>query len=995
MAWLGTWAKRIEITPDYTNKIGGSVTWFPIDIIIESGLAGVGDKDVSCIFDELTTNDNRLKIAVTEKDGTTELYVEIEQWDDVNENAVLHCSLDGWTIDNDDDHLFIYYDSAQDDNVAMVSDSPNTNVWRGEWELVNNLAVWNWEAYKEANGIITSIAPENYHLLEPSVIYRSGKAHPYQMWVSSGWGDPNPAATFHFDSDNGVDFTRRGVAGVFQRAQIIYNSDAWTSPLKGAVADDGGVQTDETTEANEDTANDMTLLPATRALVNDAYYIGGPSTFNYATVNIGTPGVKGSNNWALTWEHYYYSMLMGTASTGDPGDNTKDYIIQTAWLADESGTVNYIKVYSGNTCNSKVGIYSNDGGEPKTLLGSSNSTAIAAGWNYVPLTSGVSVTKNTYYWIVQNSDDSHLKRLTGPGEEHRRYVAFAYANAFPADYTNPFDYRVTDSHDTGADCVAAFVTNDNGTWAALSGVVDGTSDFTAAAGNHDVKFDLPSYWGEVAVDGITAYWIRARVSSADAADMDTQPKGTQAWVVCDYWAYGHAKVPADTFALYTSADETHFSIDTASCLTLGVAGKFDDGGLGAMAVWKEGGTFYATYCGNDGNWPNDSWEQGNAHSADGRTWIKDYGAGDGSSIVTGFSGGADETTVCARQITKIGSTYYELIIGKPDNVPTGSSGTLPSEIWLISSTDKNTWTVVGGVYNPIITRTKTWEGASEIEGQVADPWWIEQGGYTYIYYSGLEDGSQVADVTRPTRIGLVKIPYTIAEIISHCTSINDSTSNTNDPDGQGTPIPAVGKVGNARDFDGSTSFIDFADGAVNPNLEDFMFSFWTQIKGGDGVWREIIRFQGDGGEYTLVGVDAANKFIGSVRDAGSDIATAVSSDAHAADGTWYFVTATWDASTHTLKVYENAVEKGADTDATVGALDTDDLQTVGSYTDHTTAFYAGIIDDMKFWVGTLPGTAWITGLYNSSNDSLLTYGDEEGAGGGSGSLAPAALLLLG
>lgn len=126
-AWLSGWDKRIEIDIDYTNKIGASVTWFPIAIIIESGLAGVGNKDVSSIFDELTTNDNRKKIAITKADGTTQLYCEIEQWDDAGENAALHISRDGWTIDADTS-VFIYYDSAQGDNTTYVADSGSRNL---------------------------------------------------------------------------------------------------------------------------------------------------------------------------------------------------------------------------------------------------------------------------------------------------------------------------------------------------------------------------------------------------------------------------------------------------------------------------------------------------------------------------------------------------------------------------------------------------------------------------------------------------------------------------------------------------------------------------------------------------------------------------------------------------------------------------------------------------------------------------------------------------
>lgn len=70
--------------------------------------------------------------------------------------------------------------------------------------------------------------------------------------------------------------------------------------MKGVVADDGGSQTDETTVANDATANDMTLLPTVPA-INDAYYFGSPEPFFNLRINIGTNGV---GTWALVWEYY-------------------------------------------------------------------------------------------------------------------------------------------------------------------------------------------------------------------------------------------------------------------------------------------------------------------------------------------------------------------------------------------------------------------------------------------------------------------------------------------------------------------------------------------------------------------------------------------------------------------------------------------------------------------------------------------------------------------
>ncbi len=92
--------------------------------------------------------------------------------------------------------------------------------------------------------------------------------------------------------------------------------------VDGAVADDGGVQTTETAAAQNATANDMTLLPATPA-INDAYYFGFDYLWDNLLLNIGTQGV---GVWTLSWEYWNggWVALVGvtdntlgfTASTG-------------------------------------------------------------------------------------------------------------------------------------------------------------------------------------------------------------------------------------------------------------------------------------------------------------------------------------------------------------------------------------------------------------------------------------------------------------------------------------------------------------------------------------------------------------------------------------------------------------------------------------------------------------------------------------------------------
>ena len=84
-------------------------------------------------------------------------------------------------------------------------------------------------------------------------------------------------------------------------------------PLGGAVADDGGAQGDETTAANNDTANDMTLLPAV-PVVEDAYYFGHPSPWDWLDLRMGTAG---NGVWTLAWEYWNASIWAALAGLDD------------------------------------------------------------------------------------------------------------------------------------------------------------------------------------------------------------------------------------------------------------------------------------------------------------------------------------------------------------------------------------------------------------------------------------------------------------------------------------------------------------------------------------------------------------------------------------------------------------------------------------------------------------------------------------------------------
>lgn len=66
-------------------------------------------------------------------------------------------------------------------------------------------------------------------------------------------------------------------------------------------------------------------------------------------------------------------------------------------------------------------------------------------------------------------------------------------------------------------------------YAALENVTDGTTAFEAATGWASVTFDIPADWAKNTVDGVNAYWIRARVATYDA--VTTAPQVGQGWII--------------------------------------------------------------------------------------------------------------------------------------------------------------------------------------------------------------------------------------------------------------------------------------------------------------------------------------------------------------------------------------------------------------------------------------------------------------------------------
>jgi hypothetical protein len=102
----------------------------------------------------------------------------------------------------------------------------------------------------------------------------------------------------------------------------------YTASHLRAVADDGGSQTTETTEAGDATEDDMTLLPAVPA-VDDAYYFGN-NTYPFGRLNLKI-GQQGVGTWTIVWEYYNGTTWKDLSEKHDLSDGTDGFTADEDW----------------------------------------------------------------------------------------------------------------------------------------------------------------------------------------------------------------------------------------------------------------------------------------------------------------------------------------------------------------------------------------------------------------------------------------------------------------------------------------------------------------------------------------------------------------------------------------------------------------------------------------------------------------------------------------
>jgi hypothetical protein len=222
--WLSGWDKRVKMTLDH-NDVTSSLSDFPVLIYLSTS-SGPASDNVSCVFDELQSDANRKKLAVTTNDGITLCYVEIEKWDTANKQAWLWIKVPSVsnTIDTD---LYLYYDRDHAENTAYVDDTGSTsaqNVWdsnfKGVYHLQGDPTSTNWGKTNTGTTSVTTshsramggTSPNVDNMLLKSIsIYLGAQTGNVRLAVYTGGQLDNPAgATLLWDAGT---VNPNGVAG--------------------------------------------------------------------------------------------------------------------------------------------------------------------------------------------------------------------------------------------------------------------------------------------------------------------------------------------------------------------------------------------------------------------------------------------------------------------------------------------------------------------------------------------------------------------------------------------------------------------------------------------------------------------------------------------------------------------------------------------------------------------------------------------------------------
>ena len=206
-------------------------------------------------------------------------------------------------------------------------------------------------------------------------------------------------------------------------------------------------------------------------------------------------------------------------------------------------------------------------------------------------------------------------------------------------------------------------------------------------------------------------------------------------------------------------------------------------------------------------------------------------------------------------------------------------------------------------------------------------------------------------------------------------TIEDSTSNNNDgaKKASNEPIQADGQIAKAQSFDGTNDYINCGTPTITGT---FTVEAWAKVS--DNNNRQIVGTRSPN-EYSFdFKFMSGNKIHGDIGNGSSWITITADASFSYSLNTWYHIVYVVTTTGYTIYANGNQVGSGSYSSTTPIFSDANHKITIGAYLGSPPSeYFYGTIDEVRI-SNTNRSAAWIKASYNSGNNSLVSYGNEEG-----------------
>ncbi len=157
------------------------------------------------------------------------------------------------------------------------------------------------------------------------------------------------------------------------------------------------------------------------------------------------PIVSGAAQYGVTTigSTNYPTATFGTSGNGANSGGVANILVATKYTLSSSGTVTKIGGYAGSAGNWKLGIYSDSGGHPGTLLAANNNVnPVVAGDNSFDI-GPVYLTAGTY-WIAILTDSANRRYSTGSTGQANYILNYGFSNNLPSNFGSSYGTQNND-----------------------------------------------------------------------------------------------------------------------------------------------------------------------------------------------------------------------------------------------------------------------------------------------------------------------------------------------------------------------------------------------------------------------------------------------------------------------------------------------------------------------------------------------------------------------